>query len=707
MSIKITSNISARKYAADYVSTQGSEITASPWVRPSDWLTLPTITDTDQKFVGLHAVFPGEGNFLAIYASCDSGTYTVDWGDGTVDSGIDPATPVYHQFDYTNAALAGTECTRGYKQSIVTVTPDTGNLTDLRIDWRHNQAALNRYTTGWLDIALAGSYLTAIEIGQNYSSTANIRLEQAKIYKFSDSLTSLSLLFYQCWSLKSVPVMYIGPGVTGTDSMFAECHGLEITPTMDLSNVQNLNSMFSGCESLTEATISTPKATTMGGIFSGCYSLRTALLTNVGNLAVSPTYCAGMFYNCYSLVKASLLNLSNVSNFNNTFMYCHSLKTLILDPNTTSLTSVYAMFTNCEGLRRVPLFNTKNVTRMEDMFGWCTSLRDLPLFDTSSVTNMQSMFDNCHSIYRIPKYNTSNVTNMLGMFQSCFSLQELPLFDTSAVTDAYYMFQSCKSLKKIPEFNFSSLTNSYMIFNDCQALVSVRLTVSSALTYAASMFQSCTALQSVTFTGDTSGLTNIGSMFAYCYSLKTAPYFDTSSVTEMGSMFYECRTLVNVPIYDTGSCTSFGSMFRHCFKLKRAPEFVDTSNVTIFGYMFESCYSLEYIPNYNFSQGTNFDSFASTCISLVTAPTMDLTNSTYNLGLFGSCYTLQDASNVTNINTSVSFDTCQLSSSSLDTIYGNLATVPDQTIYVYSNWGSYNGGSDHTIATNKGWTVYG
>ena len=52
------------------------------WVRPSDWLPLPSVSDSEQKFVGLHAIFE-DANFVAL--RCQA-AYTVDWGDGVVEN---------------------------------------------------------------------------------------------------------------------------------------------------------------------------------------------------------------------------------------------------------------------------------------------------------------------------------------------------------------------------------------------------------------------------------------------------------------------------------------------------------------------------------------------------------------------------------------------------------------------------------------------
>ena len=91
------------------------------WVRPSDWLAMPTVTSAEQKFVGLHAVFPEGNNFCAFLFR---GAYTVDWGDGVVEDFADNV-KAEHEYDYSAISNA-TLTSRGYKQVIVTVSPAVG-----------------------------------------------------------------------------------------------------------------------------------------------------------------------------------------------------------------------------------------------------------------------------------------------------------------------------------------------------------------------------------------------------------------------------------------------------------------------------------------------------------------------------------------------------------------------------------------------------
>jgi hypothetical protein len=113
-------------------STGGSA--PAEWVRPSDWLAMPTVGPTEQKIVGLHCVWPTGGNFCALKIS---GAFTVDWGDGLIEDFASGAT-AYHEYDYDDTDLDGTLSTRGYKQAIVVITPQPGqDLTSIFLQTKH------------------------------------------------------------------------------------------------------------------------------------------------------------------------------------------------------------------------------------------------------------------------------------------------------------------------------------------------------------------------------------------------------------------------------------------------------------------------------------------------------------------------------------------------------------------------------------------
>ena len=56
------------------------------YVPPSDWLELPSITAGENKFAGVVAVWDVSTNYVTIEVTVDSGTWSVDWGDGNIST---------------------------------------------------------------------------------------------------------------------------------------------------------------------------------------------------------------------------------------------------------------------------------------------------------------------------------------------------------------------------------------------------------------------------------------------------------------------------------------------------------------------------------------------------------------------------------------------------------------------------------------------
>ena len=139
---------------------------------------------------------------------------------------------------------------------------------------------------------------------------------------------------------------------------------------------------------------------------------------------------------------------SNVKNMS--FLYSYN-KSKIIDVsglNTSNVTDMSYMFTNCSSLTSLDVsnFDTSNVTNMRQLFYNCSGLTSLDVsnFDTSKVTNMYSMFDGCSKLSSLDlsNFDTSKVINMLGMFYACRSLTNLDIrnFDFSKVTSYNNMF---------------------------------------------------------------------------------------------------------------------------------------------------------------------------------------------------------------------------------------------------------------------------
>ena len=342
------------------------------------------------------------------------------------------ATPNTFQASATQGGTAVALTTNGtatllpYKLAIVTVTPQAGqSFTSINLNKKHTQPNLGKYSSGFLDIIIAGSLLTTIQIGSD-SSVASIQnilfssLKQANIV--TCNVPVASFLFASCFSLETVKY-------SSTTTSILASH----------------KSMFQGCSSLTSVPLfNTAAVTSMANMFDGCSALTSVPLFNTAKV----TSMANMFQGCSSLTSVPLFN-------------------------TVAVTTMSGMFSGCSSLLSVPLFNTSAVTTMDGMFYNCSSLISVPLFNTSLVTIMLEMFLGCSSLTTVRLFNTTAVTTMAYMFKDCVTLTTVPLFNTAAVTTMGYMFSGCGALTSVPLFNVaavSSVTNFSNMFSGCTSL---------------------------------------------------------------------------------------------------------------------------------------------------------------------------------------------------------------------------------------------
>ena len=262
-----------------------------PWVRPADWLALPTITEDDNMFAGLLAITNDEANYIALSAA---GNYTVDWGDGTIEN-YNSGVTAQHYYDYNNTALVGTECSRGYRQAVVKVTPQpAATFTGINLQLRHSAMSAQIYNVQWLDLAMGGAALDDIRFAQSNISPSSTRLirtdwcEQVKIVRMNR--TNMSYMFGNCYSLQSVP-LFSTTNVTNMNYMFGNCYSLQSVPLFSTTNVTNMSYMFYGCYSLQSVSLfSTTNVTNMSYMFQFCVSLTSAPLAGT-KFNISYTNC--------------------------------------------------------------------------------------------------------------------------------------------------------------------------------------------------------------------------------------------------------------------------------------------------------------------------------------------------------------------------------------------------------------------------------
>jgi len=168
---------------------------------------------------------------------------------------------------------------------------------------------------------------------------------------------------------------------------FKDLVSIEGLERLDVSGVQNMMGMFSGCKSLTELDLSswnTKSVTDMSEMFADCRKLKSVDLSFWDTGSVTDMAC--MFLRCKSL------EYLDVGSF-----------------DTSKVKSMLAMFCRCENLKELDLsgFEMSNTGLLANMFNGCLALSHLDLSNVTSFPGQvtDDMFKDCPSLseVRLPK----------------------------------------------------------------------------------------------------------------------------------------------------------------------------------------------------------------------------------------------------------------------------------------------------------------
>lgn len=654
---------------------------AVEYTRPLDWLALPSVSEGEQVIHMLVAVYENSPNWLAFNVALTSpGTYSVNWGDGTITGSVASNTISRYDIQWSGIS-SGTFTSRGYRQAIVTISATQSSVFNsfslnvaqypdiyIPVD---SQSARTPYSNSGknavLDIKMSGATFSSISLGPSYTN----KIEQFE-FVGTNSITNFSNMFLSMKSIRKVKDIYTGLG-TNFSQMFSDCPNLvEMPPNLEMGSATNMYRMFADCTLIRNISSMTPSnVTNMEQMFAKCINMDVAPYFDTSGV-INMRF---MFANCHYLNKfkgwnflsypipSVYYNTQNVTNMDGMFWKCHSLQT-IPQFNTTNVATMSYMFYQNTSLQSLPAgLTTSSVKNMRGMFRECHSLvndtrmNGVPYMDTSSVTDMKEMFYQCYRVKTIPLFNTSNVTDMSLMFYNCIALQDLPLLNTATCSNMYQMFAYCHRLETIPQFNTINVKSMSQMFYDCHSLRELPLLNTSNVVNMHQMF-----LQNVPFNGSGYNV-NRG-------SLKTIPLFDTSKVVTMYQMFYNCRSLQHIPELNTSSLRNMYQMFWNCTNLrsiKMVGLYGLTGPAANLGIVYSNAYGVNiaypnqttyigfdlniapyytYLPDTSFSTGLNFTEMFKDCINLrkveIVAPTV--TDATT---MFSGCINLRKGISLT------------------------------------------------------------
>ena len=134
-----------------------------------------------------------------------------------------------------------------------------------------------------------------------------------------------------------------------------------------------------------------------------------------------------------------------------------SFSKILLNIDTSALTSMYGMFANCANVTNIifNIINTSNCQEFGSMFSGCSKLTNIDVsgFNTSKSLEFEGTFMNCSSLTQLDlsKWNVSKSDTFQNMFFNCSSLKTLNLSGWSfkSYVNVDDMFKNCSKLTTI------------------------------------------------------------------------------------------------------------------------------------------------------------------------------------------------------------------------------------------------------------------
>jgi hypothetical protein len=262
---------------------------AGPWQRPPDWLPLPAIQSGEQKLVGLFAVYPGEGNVVAVRAA---GNYTVNWGDGTIEQITSPGEQIRRHQEWFGNNFWG-------RLERFSICP----LNDPR--WIHR-------IDGTLSIYVGGERFPSSQyrIEEN-SSTGNVEVVLTPALS-----TNTYRYVYGSWSWGL-------PLVRSASETFYECTALRSLSLQEMRSLRDATYLVYGCYALRELRLTGVESLTgMEWVCEYAESLERVWIEGARRLRST----ANLFYECSSLRQVVITGADSIKNMSGMFRYCRSLE---------------------------------------------------------------------------------------------------------------------------------------------------------------------------------------------------------------------------------------------------------------------------------------------------------------------------------------------------------------------------------------------
>ena len=484
--------------------------------------------------------------------------YTVDWGDGNIDTNLMEAA----KHTYTSAGPFTVKV--------------TGNYPGLQLKYFNIKSIEQWGSQEWESLENAF---------QNRDLTINAT---------------------------DVPDLTQGPSMA---SMFASAKiGSPDLTAWDVSMVTNMSDIFNGSDFNGDvSTWNVSNVIDMSGAFGGTPFNGDISTWNVGNV----TTMRSMFIQATDF-NGDLSNwdVTNVTNMESVFNNADAFNGDISSWDVSSVTDMTGMFSEADLFNQdISSWDVSNVVDMAAMFSGTKAFNQpLDAWDVSNVTTMEIMFRNADAFNQdLNSWDVSKVEKFDEMFkQTALFNGDITGWDVSSGQDFEEMFQESESFNQpIGNWNLASATRVRRMFRDAevfnQPINDWRFPNLESLEQ---MFWGALVFNQDLNDWDVSNITNMASTFEEAESFNgNISNWDVSNVEDFDEFMNETPFNQDISGWNVSNAKDFGRMFEDSPNFNQDLSNWNMSKATDVAYMFENATSFDQdISSWQLTSVTSFGS---------------------------------------------------------------------------------------------------
>jgi hypothetical protein len=344
-SIEAESNKNYNIYLDGVLSGTGSVTTwnltsNTGWIRPADWIAIPSLTSADERFYGVVAVF--ENAYNQVNININNLAANINWGDGTsVVSNGAMQTKVYN-YSTLSATIYQWPDGRNYKMALVDITRVGGAITSVDF-W--SQSAINSLGgNNFIDINLSLPNATTLQLAleQTAGTKAMQLLQRLRVWQRPAAHSASNI----CRGMRGLRVLEYPYGRIGiANNMCYDSTQLDNTGDITYTTATLVQQVFYLTNVKKHGNLVANSATTATGYIS--YS---NLLTQFGTITMNTcTSMDSFFYDCALLTSVGLITTPLCTNLSSFAFRCWMLSGLIFS-DCAAVTTTTSMVSGCYSL---------------------------------------------------------------------------------------------------------------------------------------------------------------------------------------------------------------------------------------------------------------------------------------------------------------------------------------------------------------------